>query len=491
MPGRRCLLKFQMFTASDIAVPDIPDGPVLVAVSGGADSVALLNILNRLFDKTTHPLVAAHFHHGIRGAEADRDAESVRQMADRLGIRFVSGMADIPAIAAETGESHEMTARRLRHEFLQQTARAEHCIAIATGHTADDQVETLFLRLARGTSLRGAGGMRPVSKIASGIPIIRPLINLRHAQLCEWLVAESIPWREDASNADIAIQRNKVRHVVIPAFENAMGAQAVDSALRSMSMLRDDSLLLDSLAADKARDCTAPDGSLIVPAMQSQPPPIFRRIVTDWLYNAGVDPEHVTLASITRIENLCSGPEHGTVESPLGAGWLARRCNGILSILPPTPSGNDEGADVASEYAFTLPEHDAQFGPIRLSPGGACFMLRTSLGAGCVRPQRASPLSTPLSCSISASLATRRLTLRATLPGDRISPVGSGITQKISDILTNLKIPRDSRANVPVLALDDNRVIWLPGYAVDASAAVGENEAACTLELSSCHKNLT
>lgn len=472
-----------MFTASDIDLPDIPEGPVLVAVSGGADSVALLNILNRLFAKAAHPLVAAHFHHGIRGPEADRDEDSVRQMAERLGMRFVSGMADIPSVAAETGESLEMAARRLRHEFLQQTAQAERCVAIATGHTADDQIETLFLRLARGTSLRGAGGMRPVTQISGGVPIIRPLINLRHAQLCEWLVAESIPWREDATNADVSIQRNKVRHVMIPAFENAMGAQAVDSALRSMSMLRDDALLLDSLAAEKARDCSAPDGSLFVPALQSQPPPIFRRIVTDWLYNAGIDPEHVTLASITRLEKLCSGPEHGTVEAPLGGGWLAHRCNGIVSIFPPTPSGLEGEVDAASGYSFTLPTSDAQFGPIRLSPGGACFILRVSVSTRCVKPKRSSPLAMPVSCSLSTSLLSQRLTLRAPLPGDRISPVGSGITQKISDILTNLKIPRDSRGNVPLLALDDNHVIWLPGYAVDASAASGEHEKSYTLTL--------
>ena len=472
-----------VISAQDIVMPDLPDGPLLVAVSGGADSVALLNILHRLIKPAADALIVAHFHHGIRGDEADRDAEAVRRLAIQLGLPCLLGRANIPNIAAHTGESLEMAARRLRHDFLQEAAISHHCTAIATGHTADDQLETLFLRLARGTSLRGAGGMRPISEIPGAVPLIRPLINLRHAQLCAWLEAESIPWHEDSTNADDHIARNRIRHGMTAAFESDMGSQAVTAATRSMALFRDDCALLDSMARDKARDCTLSATSLALTELRKQPLPLFRRILADWLYHAGLQPEFVSLSIIDRVERLCDGVDRGTIEATIGGGWLVRRCNGILDVVAPTSDETNRPNKIPSDLSFTIPPSDASYGPVQLAPDAPALLVCLSPTGSLVKSRRASPLMLPLSCCLSATAVAGRLTLRAPQPGDRISPVGSGMTQKISDILTNLKIPRTRRQEVPLLVREDGRVVWLPGYAVDESVAVRENRNSIQIRL--------
>ncbi len=472
-----------MPTALHIIFPEIPDGAILAAVSGGADSMAMLNLLHRSCDPTRHPLLVAHFHHGIRGAEADADAEAVRAMAETLGLRFIVDKADIPQVAKRTGESEEMAARRLRHVFFQKTARAEACVAIATGHTADDQIETLFLRLARGTSLRGAGGIRQLAGAAGTVPLIRPLLHHRHSEICAWLVAESIPWREDATNANIEIQRNRIRKCVVTVFEKAMGPQALTSALRSMSLFRDDNDFLDALAAEKSSVCRNANGALNVEGLMAQPQPILRRMIVAWLFDAGLETERVTLTAVSRIESLCSGPERGTLKATIGDGWEATRCNGLLEIVHIASDPESTEAECSDSLSITLPTADAVLGPLRIAARAGDTYLHVSYGGSVQRPLRSSPLEWPLACSISSAFQSRELILRATCPGDRISPTGSGITQKISDILTNLKIPRDRRNEVLLLAEPEGRILWLPGFAVDESAAVKSGEPSIQLTL--------
>ena len=462
------------------SLPPLPNGPILVAVSGGADSVGLLNLLHRTTDLDRYPLRVAHYQHGIRGVEAELDARSVADMAAALGLPFFRGDGDVPTEAARTGESIEMAARRMRHAFLQKTAAGNGCVAIATGHTADDQAETLFLRLARGTSLRGAGGIRPLSQPTTGtIPIIRPILRLRHQQLCDWLVAESIPWREDSTNDDCTMQRNRIRKHFIPEFESIHGKAALDSLLRSMEMFRDDDDYLESLAMDKAAECTLTGNSLSACKLDAQPPPIFRRMVANWLYNSGIPPRFVTLNAIERVRDLCAGPERGTVDATLGGGWTARRCGDSLVIT----SSKSEEDTTSGQFDFILPADDATLGPITIAPGSQHVMIQIRHGLDVAKPRRSSPLLLPLQCSISATLIGQELTLRQPRNGDRIAPVGQGITQKLSDIFTNLKIPREKRSSVPVLSTADGNIIWLPGYAVDESAAARIGEASIQLTI--------
>ena len=176
------------------------NAPLVVALSGGADSVSLLHAIVRVRAargaKPPYGLVAAHLNHGIRGAEADADEAFCVDLCQSLGVPFVVGKADVPVEAAKTGESLEMAARRERRGFLAAAAEDRRDVALA--HTLDDQLELFLLRLARGAGLRGLAGMAPVAPLArvrTDVRLVRPFLALRHADLVAFLRAEGLPWR--------------------------------------------------------------------------------------------------------------------------------------------------------------------------------------------------------------------------------------------------------------------------------------------------------
>lgn len=217
----------------------IPEGAhVVVGVSGGADSVALLHILNRL----GYSLTAAHLNHSIRGAEADGDEAFVKALCKKLGIQCVTAKTDVPALAKEKGISLEMAAREARHDFFRsltpnpkpQTPN----LPIALAHHADDQLETFFLRAARGTGPSGLGGMRSSQKLAA-MQLLRPMLGIRRAEIIQWLETEKIEWREDATNTDETISRNFIRHQLLPMF-GKLNDRAAENLLRTMDILRDE-----------------------------------------------------------------------------------------------------------------------------------------------------------------------------------------------------------------------------------------------------------
>ena len=314
--------------------------PLCVAVSGGADSVALLHSLVRLRAwlgaKPPYGLAVAHFHHGIRGAEADGDAAFVADLCTSLGVPLRVGRGDVPAEAARTGESTEMAARRLRHAFLRDACGGA---AIATGHTLDDQAELFFLRLKRGASARGLSGMRPLESASGSVPArIRPLLRVRHGSLVAFLRAEGLAWREDATNAGDDADRNRIRHRVVPAVLDAFGPSFLATLARTMDLLRDDADLLDALAhaeraEPKSHAESAKGESHAEFAEFAGAPALLRRRIAATLYAAGVDPEAVTLDAIERIRGLLAAHRGGAV--PLGRGVSARVRSGTVLVERP------------------------------------------------------------------------------------------------------------------------------------------------------------
>lgn len=315
---------------------------VVVALSGGADSVSLLHCLVRLraWLGAVPPfgLAAAHFNHGIRGAESDADERFAAALCGRLGIPFHSERRDVPAAAAETGESLEMAARRLRLGFLERACAACGAEAVATGHTLDDQAELFFLRLKRGSSSRGLGGMAPLGPWSENPErsVLRPLLGARHAALRDWLRAEGLPWREDSTNGEDHADRNRIRHVVLPAAEAAFGPAFVATLGRTMATLRDDDAALrEAASAGGAPDPCAPPAPAGRAAERAEawarlPPALARRRIASALYALGADPERVTLRAIDGVRALLSRTGGGSVA--VGSGVVAAVRRGSLSL---------------------------------------------------------------------------------------------------------------------------------------------------------------
>lgn len=193
-----------------------PGDRVAVAVSGGADSVALLRALVELKVDLGIVLSLAHFHHGIRGAEADSDQEFVRELADRLGLQLHLGSGDSPAYVRDHRVSLETAARELRHAWFACLIKEDTVDKIATAHTLDDQAETVLMRLVRGAGIRGLAGIFPVQQEKR---LIRPLLSTTRPEVESYLKTLGQPWREDSSNRDLTHTRNRVRHQLLPLLE--------------------------------------------------------------------------------------------------------------------------------------------------------------------------------------------------------------------------------------------------------------------------------
>ncbi len=214
-----------------------PGMRIAVAVSGGADSVALLRKLVKDAPEIGLVLSVAHVHHGIRGSEADADAEFVSSLAAVHGLRFYRHDVDTPAAARDNRETIEEAARNLRYAWFRELLEQGNADAVATAHTLDDQAETVLHKLLRGAWTEGLGGIHPTIQCVRGV-IVRPFLGARRAEIEAWLREIGQEWREDATNADTTFTRNRLRHELLPAL--AQYNPQIHSQLANMATLARD-----------------------------------------------------------------------------------------------------------------------------------------------------------------------------------------------------------------------------------------------------------
>ncbi len=220
---------------------------VLVAVSGGADSVAMLRALLAVQTECDLQLQVAHFNHRLRGVESDNDALWVSDSCDRLGVVCHLGTAEQIESSPSTG-SREGDARNLRYQFLERTAIDRGCRAITVAHTADDQAETVLHRILRGTGLTGLAGIPQVRTLESGVNLVRPLIEVDRHILRDWLCELRQDFREDATNTDRDFTRNRIRHDLLPLLEEQFNPQ-IKSALCRLAEQAAQTQVVDEFAA--------------------------------------------------------------------------------------------------------------------------------------------------------------------------------------------------------------------------------------------------
>lgn len=293
----------------------VPEGPVVVGVSGGGDSVALLHLLT----STPFRVVVAHLDHALR-PDSGQDAEWVKALAARLGYLFESERVDVGKLADERGENLEAVARDLRYSFLSRIAKKHRAKAILTAHTQDDQAETLLLQLVQGTGR--ALGMR-----AKRGKVVRPLLETSHAVLRAYLKAKQQEWLEDISNADTSYDRNYLRHEVVPPLRRRFPQTSLSLArFAAITQLEDDAL--DPMAANLLqRDLRWPCPAYRVAPLIHASPALRRRALRIMLEEINLRPEARLVMSLERVLS----EEAFT----LPGGWIARRRDGTLFLIPP------------------------------------------------------------------------------------------------------------------------------------------------------------
>lgn len=234
------------------------DRGVVAAVSGGADSVALLRMLGRLEEDRPREVIVAHFDHRLRAGSAD-DARFVADLAGRLGLLFDLGQADVAALAEQQGDGIEAAARRARYEFLEEVADRHRANFIATGHTADDQAETVLHRILRGTGVAGLQGIHEVRPLfgRQDIYLVRPLLTFRHHELIAYLREIEQPFCEDPSNVDPRFTRNRIRHELLPLLERDYNRNVVQALLRLSETASGAQSAIDELVEDFVEEAVA------------------------------------------------------------------------------------------------------------------------------------------------------------------------------------------------------------------------------------------
>ena len=300
------------------------DGDVLVAaVSGGADSTALACVLAELAPRLGARLAAvAHLNHRLREA-ADADEAFCRALAVRLGVPFVSRAVDVRTEARRRKTSVEDAARTVRYLFLNEVAIEAGATRVAVGHTRNDQAETVLLRLVRGAGPTGLAGIYPRAG-----RVIRPLLDARRSEVEGWLRERGLGWREDESNQDRSIPRNKVRHELLPWLAEAFGAGIVDVLARQASVSRDDADWFEMVATEMAARLVQQEGGILgieQAALDALHPAIGRRVVLEALRRAaagrfvGFDHVEAALALGRAGEGVIDGPGQRVASR---SGWL-------------------------------------------------------------------------------------------------------------------------------------------------------------------------
>jgi tRNA(Ile)-lysidine synthase len=308
----------------------VPGQPVLVAFSGGPDSLALLHALH---ESRFGPVAAAHLNHQLRGAESDADQAFVENSCKERGIPLHVARLDMRQAATAAGANLESTARRLRYEWLARTAESNGIPWLATGHTANDQAETVLHHLLRGTGLRGLRGIAPLRSLSPAVTLLRPLLGVSRDQVHEYLQQRHLTGREDSSNQDRRLTRNRLRHELLPLLKQqfqsdivAVLARVARQAAETYALVEEQARrLLAAAERPKAGDIVV----LNVAALAREPRPLVREALhvvwerEDWPLDA------MDFASWERLSELIFGGESAL---DLPGGIHARRQGQVLQI---------------------------------------------------------------------------------------------------------------------------------------------------------------
>ncbi len=445
---------------------------LVVAVSGGPDSLALLHALHSLAPETGIRLHGAHLDHGLRGDESAADARFAAAEFRRLGLAGTCERADVPAYRRERKLSLEEAARDVRYAFLARVAERQGADAVALGHTADDQAETVLMRLLRGSGLAGLRGMSPLSHRASadgGVTLVRPLLNVTRAEVAEFCRELGLAPRDDASNASTDMLRNRVRLDLIPHLEtyNPSVRRALlrlaRSSARDLAFLEDQVDAAMSTLASRTDEGVAIDRDAFTrlhPAIQSH---ALRRAFA-MCRGSARDLGQYHLHEMTR---LIRGRAGTSLDLPGGVRFLVEYERALLSrgscdACPLPPLDGCHGLAIPGE---------SRVGPWTVT----ARLVERSAPPDAAQPRNLAD-GPPFAARLDAASVGSSAWIRARLAGERFQPLGMSRTKKLQDFMVDEKIPRQWRDRVPLL-VTPRGVAWVVGCRVAEWSGVGQGNA--------------
>jgi tRNA(Ile)-lysidine synthase len=425
---------------------------ILVGVSGGADSVGLLVILDQLKTQLGFQLFACHLNHQLRGPAAEEDERFVLDLAQRLNLPFYTERQDIPAIRSRRGGSVEEVARAVRYEFYLRAARHFSANKIALAHHRDDQCETILFNLLRGSSVHGLRGI-PVIRKLGDVEIIRPLLEVSKTEIEKYLRSKEIAWRTDHTNLELCTSRNVIRLKLLPTMEEinpsvrdhllSLGRQAKEME----TILKEQATRVLAASHKEGNEISIEQWRL-----KTLPELVACEVVREMLVETGAKMGQITarhLAEVVHLETKLELPDN----------WAARLEQGRLIVGPRQTAEKTE-----NPHLVRIGE-PCRFGRLELSTQLRDFDEKEFYKFLRTKDQ--------FSEWIDAGKVSGRLEIRHARDGERFHPLGAPGHKKIGDFLTNVKAGWSARPAV-VLA-DETGIIWLVGHRIDNRVKTGQN----------------
>jgi tRNA(Ile)-lysidine synthase len=437
------------------------DTRVLVAVSGGSDSVALAYLLADLAARGVLKVAGlAHLNHQLRAA-AVADEEFCGALAARLGWPFLSHGEDVAARARAERRSLEDAARAARYEFLEDARQRCHADVVALGHTRDDQAETLLLRLIRGAGARGLAGMHPRNGT-----IIRPLLECRRAELRAYLAELGVEFVHDTTNDDVSIPRNRVRAELLPLLERRFNPSIVDVLADEADIAREEWTWMDAAVREASRELVRhPDDrvwTVHAAGLDALPLALARMVVRGALVQAASG-KHVSLHHVESALRLAR-VDAGRVDGP--AVSVERVGDTLVLTSKSTPGGPNEGQANLFRYSLSIP------GEVALAEAACVVSAEAAASLG------SAVLSSSATGVVRLDRCRTPLAVRNRRPGDRFRPLGLGGRKKLQDYFVDKKVPRQHRDRVPLVVDENDRIIWVAGHGIDDEFRVTDSSQA-------------
>ena len=413
---------------------------ILVAISGGVDSMVLLHILNSFAQKNRWQISVAHFNHQLRGRASDADEKLVRQTAKKLRLKFTAGRAAVKKFATQSKISVEMAARKLRHEFLVRVAREQKVSVVALAHHADDQVELFFLRLLRGAGGEGLAGMkwRSPSPANPIIALVRPLLGFSKNEILEFARTEKIKFREDATNLSSDFLRNRIRNELLPLLQKNYQPGLAKTVLRLMEIVGDESEFAGATAA----------AWLARPEMgfDRLPVAVQRKVLQQQLVASGV------AADFDLIEQLrLAAGKFVSVSSDLS---VARDAVGKIQLA----NLQEHFAEKFKSDEFKL-NLSGRVGCVEF--GGVKFRWQIQLQKKSALPPKQTGTE-----FFDADKISGQIILRHWRAGDRFQPIGMKSSVKLQDLFVNAKIPAARRRQLVLATTACGEIFWVEGLRI-------------------------
>ena len=433
---------------------------VLLAVSGGPDSVALLHLLIELREEFQLNLEVAHLQHGIRGEEAKEDARFVAELAEQLRLTFHLKDVSLPEIRSAAGKGNlEALARQERYCYFSELVRARGLDKLATAHTQDDQAETVLMWFLRGSGMKGLGGMAPFKVLNSigGSPskltVIRPLLETSKAEILKYLTEKNQTFRLDRTNRDTALLRNWIRLELLPKIQERVDGRFSERLGQQAELLRDEDHLLADLALDMLQNVRDANG-LRRDLLLAQPAAMQRRLLRLWFAETCGNPHGLDFVHVEELRRLIEqGPPQGRLALP--GGWELARQYERLKMVRRSPRVKRPC------YAYNF----AAGSTLAIAEAG--WEIRSEF----IEPPLGHFPADLTEALFDAAGLTGTLTVRNFRNGDYLQPLGMSGHKKLKDLFIEQKLPLALRATLPLLVLGQE-ILWVPGYGRSERAKV-------------------